>query len=447
VSKLPTPRRDPFSNSSAWRYGLMGLPLAFVALPLYVVLPNYYAREWGLSLSAVGSLLLAARLLDALTDPLLGRWVDRLFARSAGRVLQACGAAAVLLALGFVALFFPYGAGVGGTTPAPGTSANTGSAALWTWLTIALIVTYAAYSFLTIAHQSWAAQHGGSEVERSRLMGWREGLALVGVLVASVLPLTVGMAATSVALAMALAVAWVAWRGAPRPQTRDQAQATQPREGDLLRPWASTAFRRLVAVFMLGGIASAIPATLVLFFIQDRLRADAAWQPVFLIVYFVCAALAVPLWMRAVKRWGLAVSWLLGMVLAMAVFAGASPLQAGDNIPFLLICALSGAALGADLALPSALLTGVIAQMGDTGRAEGAYFGWWNFASKLNLALSAGLVLPALAYFGYTPGTQDPQALEALAVAYCAVPCALKTLAAICLYRFCIRQPTFRKPM
>jgi Na+/melibiose symporter-like transporter len=203
----------------------------------------------------------------------------------------------------------------------------------------------------------------------------------------------------------------------------------------------------LVAVFMLGGIASAIPATLVLFFIQDRLRADAAWQPVFLIVYFVCAALAVPLWLRAVKRWGLAVSWLLGMVLAMAVFAGASPLQAGDNIPFLLICALSGAALGADLALPSALLTGVIAQMGDTGRAEGAYFGWWNFASKLNLALSAGLVLPALAYFGYTPGTQDPQALEALAVAYCAVPCALKTLAAICLYRFWIRQPTFRKPM
>ena len=27
------------------RYGLMGLPLAFVALPLYVVLPNYYAKN------------------------------------------------------------------------------------------------------------------------------------------------------------------------------------------------------------------------------------------------------------------------------------------------------------------------------------------------------------------------------------------------------------------
>ena len=29
-------------------YGLLGLPLAFVALPLYVLLPNHYAREFGM---------------------------------------------------------------------------------------------------------------------------------------------------------------------------------------------------------------------------------------------------------------------------------------------------------------------------------------------------------------------------------------------------------------
>ena len=33
-------------------YGLLGLPLAFVALPLYVVLPNHYAREFGVPLAA-----------------------------------------------------------------------------------------------------------------------------------------------------------------------------------------------------------------------------------------------------------------------------------------------------------------------------------------------------------------------------------------------------------
>ena len=56
-----------------WRdglaYGLLGLPLAFAALPLYVVLPHYYASNLGLPLASVGTLLLLVRLIDAgLTD-------------------------------------------------------------------------------------------------------------------------------------------------------------------------------------------------------------------------------------------------------------------------------------------------------------------------------------------------------------------------------------------
>ena len=62
----------------------------------------------------------------------------------------------------------------------------------------------------------------------------------------------------------------------------------------------------LMLVFVINGTASAIPATLVLFFIQDRLGADASWQGVFLLLYFLAAALSMPLWARAVGRWGLA---------------------------------------------------------------------------------------------------------------------------------------------
>jgi glycoside/pentoside/hexuronide:cation symporter, GPH family len=71
-----------FGWRDGWRYGLMGFPLAFVALPLYVVLPNHYARTFGVPLATLGAVLLAARLLDAVIDPLLGRWSDALFARS-----------------------------------------------------------------------------------------------------------------------------------------------------------------------------------------------------------------------------------------------------------------------------------------------------------------------------------------------------------------------------
>ena len=88
-------------------YGALGLPLAFVALPLYVILPNHYASGFGVPLAALGAVLLGARLLDAVADPLIGRWADRLFARSPQAAWRAVAAAAVVLALAFRALFFP----------------------------------------------------------------------------------------------------------------------------------------------------------------------------------------------------------------------------------------------------------------------------------------------------------------------------------------------------
>jgi glycoside/pentoside/hexuronide:cation symporter, GPH family len=145
---------DSFSLRSGLRYGLLGLPLAFVALPLYVVLPNYYARELGMPLATLGALLLLARLLDALIDPWLGGLIDRWFTQGTARVLGVGGVAAIVLALGFAALFFP---------PVRG-------AALEAWALAALGVTYTAYSVLTISHQSWGARLGGDAVQRSRIV-------------------------------------------------------------------------------------------------------------------------------------------------------------------------------------------------------------------------------------------------------------------------------------
>src|SRR5256885_13245127 len=52
------------------------------------------------------------------------------------------------------------------------------------------------------------------------------------------------------------------------------------------------------------------------------------------------------------------------------------------------------------------------------GRGEGRYLGWWTCATKLNLALAAGLALPLLSAAGYRSGGTDPAGLQALAWAY-----------------------------
>jgi glycoside/pentoside/hexuronide:cation symporter, GPH family len=402
-----------------WSYGALGLPLAFVALPLYVVLPNHYATEFGIPLAVLGFLLLGARLLDAVADPWIGRWADGWFAHSTRRVLLAAVAAAVVLALGFRALFFPAVAGV--------------SALLW-WCGAMLAVTYLSYSVLSVLHQAWGARLGGDEGQRARIVSWREGLALIGVLVASVLPALAGLGVASgvFAVTLALGVALL-WR-APRPAVTP-AQGQPPALGEALR---TPAFRRLLLIYLVNGVASAVPATLVLFFIRDRLQAP-TFEPLFLASYFAAGALSMPLWVRAVARFGLARTWLAGMGLAIATFAWAALLGSGDVAAFTAVCIASGIALGADLTLPGAMLAGVIQRAGHGGRLEGAYFGWWNFATKLNLALAAGIALPLLEAFGYAPGGRDAEALQALTIAYCLLPCLLKLAAAGLLYTRWIR--------
>lgn len=395
-------------------YGLLGLPLAFCALPLYVVMPNLYAHQWGVPLASLGALLLGVRLLDALVDPLLGRWCDALFAKSLTAVLQFGAVAALLMATGFALLMLPV-------PRAP-------DALLW-WAGASLVVTYLGYSALTLAHQSWGAMLGGDALQRSQVVAWREGMGLAGVMLAAVAPSVGGIPALLVLLFAGLVLGCWAWTQGPRPLRLPLPAA---RSG-LWRVWRQSGFRRLMLVFLLNGIASAIPATLLLFFVQDRLQAGVALQSTALALYFASGALSLPLWLRQVRRIGLPRTWRRGMALAIVTFLGASLLGTGDAPWFLLVCALSGAALGADLAVPAALLAGLIAKAGDSGQAEGAYFGWWNFASKLNLALAAGLALPLLAWLGYAPGSHEAQALTWLTFCYCLLPCALKALAALAL--------------
>ena len=405
---------------TAWaglRYGALGLPLAFVALPLYVVLPSHYAEQHGLSLATLGAVLLATRGLDAVLDPAIGRGVDAVFTRSARAVWLVAVVAAVFVALGFTALFHaPFHAPLEG-------------AALLGWLVAGLVVTYLAFSVLTVVHQAWGARLGGDANQRSRVVAWREGCGLVGVLAASVIPLQFGVSAASVVLAATLVVGIGLLASAPRAPSQ---RAGPPVHWAL--PWRNAPFRALLAVFMLNGIASAVPATLVLFFVRDRLQVQNA-EALFLSAYFAGAALSVPLWLRVIRYAGLVPAWLLGMLLALAAFGGAIALGAGDTAGFLAVCIASGVALGADLTVPGALLTGVIQRAGHADRAEGIYVGWWTCATKLNLGLAAGAALPLLTLAGYAPGSRDAEALRALGFAYVAVPCALKLLAAGLLYR------------
>lgn len=434
-------------------YGSFATPLAFAALPLYVQWPAHAAGTWGMSLATLGVLLLAVRLGDAFIDPWIGARVDALFQRSARRAWLAAGAAAAGLACGLVALMF---------APAP---VRADAQALLVWAAVALGLTSLSYSVATVTHQAWAVRLGGGSAEQARWVGAREALALAGVIVASVMPAIAGWPATLGLLVGLLLLTWLSlgWvqpanaargasKAAPTPAVasppvagREPLPINPPRLAPD-SPWRDRGFRRLVPIVLLGGLASAMPASLVVLYVRDVLAAGGTAEGWALGLYFAAGAAAMPLWVRAVGRFGLLRTWLAGMCIAIGAFAGAATLGPGDIALFAVVCAASGLALGADLVVPPALLAGLIqrrsaarAEAGDgdggTGPGvEGRWFGWWNFLTKLTLAGAAGVSLPLVQWLGYSPGAQDERSLAALAFCYAVLPCGIKALAAALLW-------------
>lgn len=404
---------------NGWRYGALGLPLAFVALPLYVSLPAYYAQAFDVPLAQLGALLLFARLVDAGLDPWIGRAADGWLTQRRWLVGVLVLAGGVMV-LAFAGLFFPPAAARG--------------PALLAWAAAMLVLGYTAYSVLTVSHQAWGARLGGNATAQTRVVAWREGAALVGVLSASVLMSRAGWTVTTAVLALTLVLGLALLLGLPAPPSVHR----EPSRWSLA--WRTPAFRKLLAVYAVNGIAAAIPATVLLFYVRDVLQAP-QHEAAFLVAYFAAAAASMPLWLQAVARWGQARAWLLGMGLAVMAFVWAAFLGQGAVAAFLVVCVASGVAVGADLAIPAAMLARVVQGAGLAGRAEGAFFGWWNGMSKLNLALAAGLALPLLQALGYQEGTRDAGSVRALALVYALLPCLLKLGAMALLWKFFVAAP------
>jgi glycoside/pentoside/hexuronide:cation symporter, GPH family len=422
---------------ATWRliaYGLTSIPLAMAELPIYVNVPKFYSDVIGLNLAAIGGLLLAARVFDAVQDPLLGHWSDRARDLRWGRFIFVL-IGAPLLAISMLGLFRP-----------PELSAG---AMAW-WLIGMLLLVYTAFSIMQISYQAHGAEISHDPVERTRVTAFRSGMSLIGVFLAAALPQILsekfgareGYAMFSyIFIPFLVVLVGMTIAFSPRAVVRTRA-AEEGAFKSMLKPLKNLRFKRLLIIFVFNGIAASIPATLVLFYIEDVIQAPQLTAQ-FLVAYFAAGALGMPLWVWLSSRIGKGRAWFVGMVLSIVAFVWAFLLGKGDVAPFMAICIMSGLGLGADLSLPPSILADVIDDDEAKGlsRNEGSYFGLWNLVTKLNLALAAGIALPTLAWLGYQPKvTTDAQALVYLSATYALLPCLLKALAVAAL----VWSPFFR---
>ena len=403
-----------------------------LGLPLLVYLPSFYAQTVGLGLTAVGAILLLARLWDVVTDPLVGWLSDRTRSRL-GRRRPWLIAALPLVLVGVWFLF----------RPSPGV----GGAYLLVWI----FVVYLGWTMMQIPHQAWGAELSDDYAERARITATREGFGLVGVIVAASLPALLpalgwapngaGAAAALGAIAVITAILLpisgaVMLAIVPEPPPRRSAPL-DPRQG-LALLCGNRPFLRLLLAYFVNSFANGLPSTLFLMFVAQRLQLEAQ-QGIFLLVYFLAGLAGVPLAAAAARRLGKHRAWCVAMLATCAAFAFAPLLPAGAAVGFAGICLVTGLGLGADLALPPAIQADVVDEdtaAGGDGRA-GLYIALWGMATKLALALAVGVAFPLLDLAGFdAAGGADHDGGLMLAVLYAWVPVALKLVAIGLMWRF-----------
>ncbi len=405
-------------------------PLGALHFPVYVYLIPFYAGL-GADLATLGLFMLAARLLDAVTDPLMGVLSDRTpppllrWGRRRPWILIA----APLILIAAWRLFLP---------PEAPSAAHAG---LWL-AALALAWTMALSPYL-----AWGAEFVSGYAERARVAAWRESAGLLGMVAAAVLyaagPTPAdGLALVFAFLALSLPLTFAALL-LRVPEPADLSRRRLPLREAATLALRNRPFLRLLAAWFVNGAANALPAALFLFFVEHRLQAP-DWAGPLLVVYFLAAVAGAPVWSALARRapkhrvWGWAMLW------ACAIFVWVPALGPGDVWAFAAISVLSGFALGADLALPPAIQADVVdADTAATGEQRtGAYFAVWSVATKAAQAVAAGVALLTLDLAGFDAAaeTNGPAALLALSLLYAAAPVALKLLAIALVWRFPIDE-------
>ena len=395
-------------------YGLPGVVTAVPMVPVFTLLPVFYAGQVGLGLALTGLVLFLSRALDVVTDPLIGYFTDRAGPGGLKTLLMAgalTGAPALVLLM----------------------SPPDGAGPLWLFLCSALL--YLGWTLVQIPYLAWGARLSPHYHERTRLAASRETAVIIGILLSGSLPALLVLFISDEAQRLSL-IGWFAvvlgvpafillLRRVPAPPALAAANSS----------WRGLTqnrlFLRLLTAWFLNALANAIPAILFPLYCASVLETGEQTRNLLLGLYFTSAVIGIPAWLYLSNRLGKHRAWSIAMLLTCPAFAVAAFLSSGQIGIFALVCLLTGLCLGADMALPPAIQ----ADVADWDRLRfrrnrtAGLFSLWNMASKLALAMAAGVLLPVVAVLGIEQATPPPAAVTTLAMIYALLPCVLKITA------------------
>lgn len=386
-------------------YGLLGLPLAVVGLPLTLYVPPLYAQSRGMPLGTISLVLLLARLGDVVVDPAVGALSDRIATRW-GRRRPWIIAGALLTIIGVRQVFAP--------------PADAGALYLLGWIG----VLYLGWSMATIPYLAWGGGLSTDYHRRSIISGTREFCAMLGIVIAAIIPALYSGTLERPMAELAGLITWLLpaavllliWL-VPEPQ----AVPTRPAPRAWRALWRNGPFRLLLGATVLGGIGSAVNAALVIFYLQQMNLGN---HKELLLIYLLAALAGVPIWVWLAARIGKHRALCYGSLWGCAWFAVVPFIPPGSYGLVALVNSMAGCAIGAAPVLGASMAADVIDWDALRTRQDRSalFFSIWAMAAKLTQALGI-LALPLVALLGFHPlGPNTPQARIALTIGYVGVP-------------------------
>ena len=421
---------------SVLAYLFSALPLALLGVSAYVFLPKLYASKFGADLVFLGWAVLAIRLWSAFTDPVIGALSDGTGTRL-GRRLSWIAAAAVPLAVTGFLFFSPR---MGSDLAGP-----------HAWFLVTGILFFTFLNAFAIPYEALGAELAADTHERTSLVAARTGFLLLGTLLAAAIPYALDAggidetliwplagAAYGAILLVGSAACIAALRG--EPNAVRAASESEPRLSSYLALAGNRPFMGLLAAFLFSSFANAMPAALILFYVEDVLVSTQAYA--FLALYFLVGILALPVWVHLAKRLGKRRAWITSMAVNTGAFLMIYPLGAGDELAFAVLVALSAFGLGGTLTIPPSIQADVIEyeEKRSGRRREGRMMAVWSVARESSTALGTGLALLGIGVAGYQAAAppQSESAISALRVLYTLVPSAISIAAIACVAIFSV---------
>lgn len=423
------------ARASIVRYSLPSLVTSVTALPMALFVPAFYADDLGVPLASVGAAIALSRLLDVVTDPLIGKLSDRL-RLPVGRRKPWIVLGLPLFAFSLWKVFVPDQT----VTPAY----------LLGWSALL----YLGFTMIDLPHRAWGAELSTDYDERSRITSWREGLSTAGQVLLLVVLVWLGTRGVEAAAEQLRSIALVVILALPVltavcvltvPEGEPEGFAHEARSSweGLALVARNPAFLRMMGcvLFFVSGVA--IQGSLHRLVLTD-VMADESRFTLMILLENVATLAGVPLWLAVSVRIGKHRA-LLAAALWIAVWSlPLVALREGDTTAMVAIVVIRGSSFASILFLANSIAADVIDvdTLTSGEQRTGLYFAVWGMVTKLSLALGVllGTTLPAA--LGYDPSaevTTLPVQTGLMAV-YGGVPAILMTVGALFLRRFPITR-------